>query len=493
VSTILPSNVPNVRIRTLNDTPVRPDGAFVLYWMEGARRLTWNFALQHAAELARHHAKPLVILEPLRIGERWACDRFHRFVLDGMVEHAEALAGSDAVYYPHVEREKGETSDLVDALAARAFAVVADDYPCSSLPDTQREAAERIRVRMQLVDGNGLLPLRATDHVYSSAYHFRRFLQKRLPDALFSPPVRDPLQEAVPEAPDALVSAEAERWPILAPHELSSPKVLEELPLDHGPAPVSYRGGAGAAMRTLRIFLDERLHRYADQRNHPDAEACSGLSPYLRFGHVSAHQIFEALADQEGWTHANLAEASHGKRTGWWGMSEGGEAFLDELVTWRELGFNMNAHRDDFDRYESLPEWARDTIEKHETDDRPHLYTLEQLDRAETYDPLWNATQKELLSDGRIHGYLRMLWGKKILEWSPTARDALEAMIELNNRYATDGRDPNSYGGIFWVLGRYDRPWPERPVFGTVRSMTSESTRRKVPLDRYLERFGGNG
>jgi deoxyribodipyrimidine photo-lyase len=459
--------------------------------MEGARRLGWNFTLQRAAGLAREYRRPLVILEPLRIGERWASDRFHRFVLDGMVEHAAALTDSKAVYYPFVERQKGETGDLLAALASRACVVVTDDYPCSSLPDTQQAMAKRLRTRLEVIDGNGLLPLRATDHVYSGAYHFRRFLQKCLPDALFSTPVRDPLQKALPRAGRDLVVAEAERWPAAAPDWLSSPDALNGIPIDHGIAPVPYRGGADAAERTLQTFLGERLHRYADERNHPDAQACSGLSPYLRFGHISVHQVFQALADREGWTHADLAEERHGKRSGWWGMSEEAEAFLDELVTWRELGFNMNGHRDDYDRYESLPEWARDTLEKHEADDRPRLYTLEQLDRAATYDPLWNAAQRELVLEGRVHGYLRMLWGKKILEWSPTARDALDAMIELNNRYATDGRDPNSYSGIFWVLGRYDRPWPERSVFGTVRSMTSESTRRKVPLKRYLERFGG--
>jgi len=174
-------------------------------------------------------------------------------------------------------------------------------------------------------------------------------------------------------------------------------------------------------------------------------------------------------------------------------LSDSAESFLDELVTWRELGFNMNAHRDDYDRYESLPEWARETLEAHETDRRPGLYGLDELERAGTDDPLWNAAQRQLLREGRIHGYLRMLWGKRILEWTPTAREALSVMIHLNDKYATDGRDPNSYSGIFWVLGRYDRPWPERPVFGRVRSMTSASTGRKVRLQRYLERFGERG
>jgi deoxyribodipyrimidine photo-lyase len=171
-------------------------------------------------------------------------------------------------------------------------------------------------------------------------------------------------------------------------------------------------------------------------------------------------------------------------------MSAGAEARLDELVTWRELGFNMAARRDDYDRYESLPDWARKTLEKHQRDRRPTVYSLEDFEAAATHDPLWNAAQRQLVREGRIHNYLRMLWGKKILEWSASPRDALETMIELNNRFALDGRDPNSYSGIFWCLGRYDRAWgPERPIFGTVRYMSSENTARKLHVTQYLRRY----
>jgi deoxyribodipyrimidine photo-lyase len=167
------------------------------------------------------------------------------------------------------------------------------------------------------------------------------------------------------------------------------------------------------------------------------------------------------------------------------------EGFLDQLVTWRELGFNTCWHRPDHDRYETLPDWARRTLARHAGDPRQHLYTTDQLAAAATHDPLWNAAQRQLVREGRLHNYLRMLWGKKILEWTTEPREALEVMLELNNRYALDGRDPNSTSGIFWVLGRYDRPWgPERPVFGTVRYMSSANTARKVSVRAYLERYG---
>jgi deoxyribodipyrimidine photo-lyase len=160
-------------------------------------------------------------------------------------------------------------------------------------------------------------------------------------------------------------------------------------------------------------------------------------------------------------------------------------------VTWRELGFNFSARVEDYDHYETLPEWARRTLREHDGDPRPKLYRLEQLEAADTADAVWNAAQRELVQTGRIHNYLRMLWGKKILQWSASPRDALAFLIHLNNKYGLDGRNPNSYTGIFWVLGRYDRPWaPERPIFGVVRYMTSENTARKVAVKQYLTRYG---
>ena len=182
---------------------------------------------------------------------------------------------------------------------------------------------------------------------------------------------------------------------------------------------------------------------------------------------------------------------ANGRRAGWWSVGANAEAFLDQLITWRELGFNVCHKRSDHDRWESLPDWAVATLSKHAPDRREHVYTIDEFAAASTHDPLWNAAQTQLLREGTIHNYLRMLWGKKILEWTAEPREALEVMIELNNRYALDGRDPNSYTGIFWVLGRHDRPWgPERPIFGKVRYMSSANTARKFPVRAYLDRYG---
>jgi deoxyribodipyrimidine photo-lyase len=171
-------------------------------------------------------------------------------------------------------------------------------------------------------------------------------------------------------------------------------------------------------------------------------------------------------------------------------MSRSAESFLDQLITWRELGYNMCTHLPLYDRYESLPAWAQETLNRHRKDPRPYLYGLDQFENAETHDPIWNAAQRQLKREGRLQNYLRMLWGKKILEWTRSPEEALDIMIHLNNKYALDGRNPNSYTGIFWILGRYDRPWgPERLVFGKIRYMSSENTARKLRVKQYLRKY----
>jgi deoxyribodipyrimidine photo-lyase len=256
---------------------------------------------------------------------------------------------------------------------------------------------------------------------------------------------------------------------------------------------VETRGGSAPAQRMLREFLRNKLAGYAEARNEPGQNATSELSPYLHFGHISIHQIFSEIMGQGGWSPNHLALRATGSRTGWWGASQAAEAFLDQVVTWRELGFNWCQTRNDYDQFESLPAWALKTLRLHARDERSYVYTLRQFESAKTHDPLWNAAQTQLVREGRIHNYLRMLWGKKILEWTPSPAKALEIMVELNNKYALDGRDPNSYSGIFWCLGRYDRPWgPERPIFGTVRYMSSENTARKFNVQEYVRQFSSS-
>lgn len=483
-------SVPEIRIRSCNKNSANPGGDFILYWMIAYRRLHWNFALDRAVDWASRLKKPLVILEALRCDYPWASDRSHRFVFDGMAEKISALASSPVLYYPYVEAAHGAGKSLLEALAKRACVVVTDDYPGFFLPHMVEKAAARLPLLIEAVDCNGLLPLAACDKAQPTAFSFRRFLQKNLPKHLADFPSAGPLREASLPRMKSLPAPIARRWAPAIAETLRDPATMAELPIDHHVAPVEIRGGEVAASRTLKTFLERKLSRYGELRNRPQDDATSGLSPYLHFGHISAHQLFGELMKQERWSDKKLAVRANGSREGWWGVSRNAEEFLDEVVTWREVGFNAARWLPGYDRYESLPGWARQTLEKHADDERPESYSLKDFAAARTRDPLWNAAQRQLLQEGRIHNYLRMLWGKKILEWARSPRAALKIMIELNNRYAIDGRDPNSYSGIFWCLGRYDRPWgPERAIFGKIRYMSSENTARKIPIKAYLQKY----
>jgi deoxyribodipyrimidine photo-lyase len=484
------SRVPPIRIRTCNDAPLRPDREFVLYWMTAFRRTNWNFALDRAAEWARELGKPILILEALRCGYRWASDRFHRFVMDGMAEKNEELARSGVSYYPYVERSAGAGKGLISAAAARACVVVTDDYPAFFIPHMLRSAARQSPVRLEAVDSNGLFPMRAADRGFTTAFSFRRFLQKNLPAQLGAFPEKNPLARLALPKLKSLPKNLANQWKPASTSELRDPAFLARLPIDHRVGAAPAQGGEEAARKALRKFLKDRLDDYAADRNQPEKEGTSNLSQYLHFGQISAHQVFWELVRREKWTDAKIALRTTGSRLGWWGMRQAAEEFLDQLITWRELGF-QEVRRAGYDQYAALPEWARKTLAKHARDERVYVYTLDEFAGGRTHDSLWNAAQRQLSQEGRMHNYLRMLWGKKILEWSRNPEEALAIMIELNNRYALDGRDPNSYSGIFWCLGRYDHPWgPERPIFGTVRYMSSANTARKVKVKDYLKRFG---
>jgi deoxyribodipyrimidine photo-lyase len=485
------SKVPAERVIKLNACAVQPAAQFVLYWMIANRRLRYNYALDRAIEWARELKKPLLILEALRVGYEWASDRIHGFVIEGMGDNARAACNRSVLYYPYLEPKAGAGKGLLQALSKQAAIIVTDEFPCFFLPRMVRRAAQQVRIALEAVDSNGILPLRASSVAFPSAYAFRRFIQKNIHPHLTVSPAAEPLVKLQIPTLTSLPIEITNRWPSLSLAELEGHIDLTKFPIDHAVSKVATRGGMRAAEKRLAQFLESKLKRYCEDRNAPDLDGASGFAPYLHFGMLSAHEVFRAITTYEKWDMTQLGKIRNGKRVGFWGMSPSTEAFLDQIVTWRELGYNMCHNCDEYDRYESLPEWAQATLGEHAKDPRKVLYALEQFERAVTYDPLWNAAQTQLVREGRIHNYLRMLWGKKILEWSETPWQALEVMIALNNKYALDGRNPNSYSGIFWVLGRYDRPWgPTRPIFGTIRYMSSDNTARKMSVKGYLERYG---
>lgn len=465
--------------------PVRPARSYVLYWMISARRTRWSHGLQQAVRWSQQLGKPLVVFEPLRAGSKWSSERVHRFVLQGMRDNAERFAEAGVAYYPYVEPEPGHGRGLLEALAADAAVVVTDAFPTHFLPRMVQVAGERLDVRLDVVDGNGVIPMAAPGRDFTVAHSFRRWVQKNVAD-LWDPPVADPLVAGLGGA--RIAQATLSRWP---PVGGGRPTGGEEVPacLINTPGSVAERGGERAASAGWRRFRDRDLVRYPEDRSHPDDGVQSGLSAWLHFGHLGVFEVLDDLLRE--WDRESVPKAT-GKREGWWGVSAPSEAFLDQIVTWRELGY-VQAFRDPeaFCTFEGLPAWGRATLHDHRADPRPQLYSLDQLRDAQTHDTLWNAAQRELVTTGRIHNALRMLWGKNVLAWTESPEQAFAVLEELNNRYAIDGRNPNSYSGIGWVFGRFDRAWgPERPIYGKVRYMTSASSRRKWRLKEYVLRFG---
>ena len=299
--------VPELRVIPCHDIPVNPGGDYVLYWMIAFRRTRWNFSLQRAVEWCLELNKPLLVFEPLRIGYAWASDRFHRFIMDGMADHEESLKKAGATYYPYVEPSPDSDKGLLAALADRACVVITDDFPAFFIPRMIKAVSRSVPVRLEKVDSCGLLPMRAADQVFTAAQFFRRFLQKELPSHLSQFPEPDPLRGKKLKAPVPVPPAILKKWPPLSPELLrGDPKSLSALPINHHVPQVEQRGGLQEGSRRLKNFLDTKLSLYPENRNHPDEDGTSGLSPYLHFGHISVHEIFHGLAEKEDWSPEQL-------------------------------------------------------------------------------------------------------------------------------------------------------------------------------------------
>lgn len=476
------------RLRVLTPAPLNGKGAWVLYWMTSFRRAGSNFALDRALEHAKTLGKPLVVFEPLRVGYPFASERLHAFVLQGMADNERAFTASPVHYFPFVETTPGEGKGLLEALAAQACVVVGDDWPAFFVPKMQLAAAQKLSVRFEVVDSNGLYPLHDTTRVFTTAHSFRVHLQKELKPHLSHFPVETPLVGLKLPRLDALPKRITSRWK--RADTRVTPAFLASLPIDHAVKPVALEGGRTAALARAERFVARALGSYEEGRSEPEVDGTSRLSPYLHFGMLSPHDLFRRVMPKT-WTVEKLGKSIGGAKQGWWQVPAPVESFLDQLITWRELSFNLSSHRPtEFTSLDSLPTWALQTMKQHEKDERKHLYTLEEFERGQTHDPLWNAAMGQLRTEGWFHNNVRMLWGKKIYEWSKSGADALRTMDTLMSTYSLDGRDPISWSGAMWVLGRYDRPWgPERPIFGKLRYMTSDNFARKVNVKQYIAKF----
>ena len=439
------------RIRPLNDrkTTGRP---LVIYWMQAAQRAGTNHALEFAVGAANGLRKPLVVLFTLTENYPGANERHYAFMLEGLRETQEALRRRGI---PMVVR-RGEPDKEIAAFGRDAAMVVVDDGYVRVETRWRRSAAAVLKCPLIEVATNVIVPVTVVSPKEEYAAATLRPKIYRHVDG-FLAPLKETLLRVKPVEPDVESLDIQNTETVLA--RLAIDRTIKRSPF--------FRGGQSEAEKRLRAFVGEKLAAYAEIRNDPAADGTSGLSPYLHFGQISPLAV--ALAVKKG-------------------QAYGQAPFLEELIVRRELGFNFVHYNRAYDRFEGLPEWCRTTLLEHAGDPRPYLYSRSELETAATHDPFWNAAQKEMALTGKMHGYMRMYWAKKILEWAASPRAAFRTALALNNAYELDGRDANSFAGVAWAFGKHDRPWARRPVFGTVRSMNAAGLRRKFDADAYVRK-----
>lgn len=484
-------NINNYRVFKRNKIDPNLEGDFILYWMQSTRRFHYNYGLEYAVSWANKLNKSLLILEAFSCNYNWATDRSHKFMMQGMEENLEFAENKDLNYITFCEKEPGQIDKLLMRLSNRASVLITDEFPVFIINKRNQKYSEKVDIPYVTVDSNGLIPLGLTDKDPYSAYFFRKIMQKHFVEAYTHPPKKNSLDDL--ENSDIISDLSSFTKGLSDGQEALSniPSFISDLNINHNVHPVDWQGTREAGLGMLGQFIKNGLMEYGDKRNDPDENKTSQLSPWLHFGKLSTYEIIHAVLQHQpdDWSLDQITY-NNGSRGRFFNGDSNISKFMDELITWREVGFHFAHHRSDYDKFESLPNWAFKTLNKHRDDTRKWNYSYEELANAKTHDELWNAAQRQLRVGGIIHNYLRMLWGKKVIEWTSDPETALQYLIDLNNTYAIDGRDPNSYSGIFWCFGRFDRAWQERPIFGKIRYMTSESTRKKIKLTQYLDQYG---
>jgi len=438
------------RIENLNPTTPRNRG-FILYWMQATQRVRWNHALELAIRTANERKKPVVVGFGLTDSFPRANHRHYRFMLEGLRQVQENLARLGIRFVLRIGSPEAVAMDL----ARRADVVITDAGHLRIQRQWRNAVAAAIDCPLIEVETNLIVPvLTAADKEMYSAGVFRPRIQRHLPQFLV------PLKSGKPQISSMNLKIASESLDDID-------TVLRKINIDRsaGPSPV-YSGGEDEALRRLDHFNGQKLDGYDEGHNDPTLDFQSDLSPYLHFGQISPLQI-----------------ALQVRVT----VSPGSAAFLEQLIVRRELSSNFVRFNSRYDQYDGLPGWARRNLNAHRKDKRPYRYAREQFEQALTHDPYWNAAQKQMVLTGKMHGYMRMYWGKKILEWSKSPQEAFDITTDLNDKYELDGRDPNGFAGVAWCFGKHDRPWGTRPIFGNIRYMNDTGLKRKFDADRYVQ------
>ncbi|MCE4224823.1 deoxyribodipyrimidine photolyase [Methylobacterium sp. C25] len=446
------------RLKALNDVAPREGGSYVLYLLQQANRADYNPALEFAIEEANRLRCPVVVCFGLLDGKSGfpeANARHYAFLLQGLADCRGRLAARGIGF---VMRKASPARVAID-LARDAKLLILDRGYLTIQKSWYREIVDGVDTRIVQVEGDVVVPVETASKKHEYAARTLRPKLHKLWDEYL-----EPLKARK-------VTHKADRLSLESEIDISDPdKVLAGMSLDTSVAPVKrFVGGHTEAKRRLKAYLAGSFAGYGAERNKPEADAASHMSPYLHFGQISPVEIALAVRDAKT------------------GSREDRQSYLEELIVRRELAMNHVFYTEGYDRYETaLPDWAKKTLADHAEDPRPHRYSEAKLAGGETHDEYWNAAMREMRETGYMHNQLRMYWGKKILEWSPSPEEAFRRTLRLNNRYFLDGRDANSFTNVAWIFGLHDRPWQRRKIFGTVRYQ-SENSLRKFDAKAYLK------
>jgi deoxyribodipyrimidine photo-lyase len=440
------------RVRPLNNE-VERDRDFVLYWMQAAQRAEDNHALEYAIDRANARQKPLIVFFGLTESFPEANERHYAFMLEGLAETAWTLQKRGIQL---VSRRIPPETGAIE-LARRSDLVVVDRGYLRIERAWRESVAGAIDCPLIQVETNAVVPLeQASPREEWAARTIRPKIKRQLAKYLVPLRARRMKKDSLGLAMDSFDVSDAGR-------------ALGQLDIERSVICVSaYTGGTSEAKRRLADFIAKKLSRYPEMRNDPNADAISHMSPYLHFGQISPLYIALEVVKSR---------------------NEAADVYLEELIVRRELSLNFVQFNTDYDQFAGLPQWAQKTLEEHGKDRRQAIYSPAELEGARTGDPYWNAAQREMALTGKMHNYMRMYWGKRIIEWTAFPEEAFRLALYLNNRYEIDGRDPNSFAGVAWCFGKHDRAWPSRPVFGKVRSMTASGLRRKFDADAYARKY----
>ncbi|MDX9801593.1 MAG: deoxyribodipyrimidine photo-lyase [Spirochaetia bacterium] len=470
----------NHRINPRKEAPLPADAKCVVYWMQRSQRAFSNQALDAAVNCANSLSLPLAVVFNLVKNYPGSTERHYRFMLNGLLETGESLEKSGAAFFVLESDNEAHEAVIRFTLSVKGALLVSDENPLKIPELWRRKTAEEIPLTFLTVDSDVVVPSCLFEKEEYAARTLRRKI-KPLIELYLENDVNTKLVKKWNTAENTPEASRGKYWykfPEWKEHIEKQGRLKSAESGDAG-----FKGGRKEGLIRLYDFMENRLSNYALTRNKPEIDGTSRLSPYLHFGQISPAETAIAAFSAGGRNKLGRAEAE--------GEGESRDAFIEELIVRRELAVNYVLRNNNYDSFDGFHEWAKKSLMKHLSDKREYIYSVNQFEYGQTHDLIWNAAQYEMRETGFMHGYMRMYWAKKILQWSPSPREAFDTAIYLNDKYQLDGRDPNSYTGIAWSIGgKHDRPWgPERPVFGLIRFMNANGMKRKFDTAAYISIF----